>query len=133
MTVRLHSNLDFHEVPRIKTRVLASGTNATKETAVWEQWIEPEGHIPLHYHQTEEVLVVLEGEVSLTLDEETSLVAGPATIVVPASKVHGLRPHGDSQVHLLAIFPTATPTIYAPDGSRRPLPWEDFDKSDTPP
>lgn len=133
MPVFLHQDVPFHQVPRIKTRVLASGDRGTGETAVWEQWIDAEGHIPLHYHETEEILVILEGNVSLTIEDETSNVAGPATIVVPPRQVHGMRPLGDSRVHLLAIFPTAKPLIFSPNGSLRPLPWEDFAESDTPP
>ena len=130
MSILSHRGLPFHEVPRIKTRVLASGQYGAEATAVWEQWIEPDGYIPLHYHETEEVLLILDGDLSLTVDNATSLLSGPATIVVPARQLHGLRPCDGSRVHLLAIFPTAQPTIFAPDGSLRPLPWEDFGDSE---
>lgn len=133
MPVLPHRSLPVHDVPRIKTRVLTGGGNEAENTAIWEQWIEPDGHIPLHYHETEEVLLILEGEVSLTIQDETSVVAAPATIVLPARQVHGMRPSGSSHVHLLAIFPIGHPEIFAPDGLLRPLPWEDFDESETPP
>jgi len=132
MPVLPHRSLPVHDVPRIKTRVLTGG-NEAENTAIWQQWIESNGHIPLHYHETEEVLLILEGEVSLTIEDETSVVAAPATIIVPARQVHGMRPSGSSRVHLLAIFPTGSPEIFAPDGALRPLPWEDFDDSDAPP
>ena len=133
MPVISHSDLPIHQVPRIKTRVLNSKEHGAQSTAVWEQWIDADGHIPLHYHDVEEVLLFLTGQVSFTADCQTSLVSSPATVVVPAGQIHGLRPAGSSQVHLLAFFPTASPVIYATDGSVRPLPWEDHESSEVPP
>ena len=114
-------------MPRIKTRILVSADRGAQETAVWEQWIDQGGYIPLHYHEVEEVLVFLSGQVDMTLDGETTLVSAPATAVIPARKIHGLRQAGPAQVHLLAMFPTAQPTIIAADGSLRPMPWDDHD------
>lgn len=127
MPVIHNDDLPKHEVPRIVTRRLAGEEHGGKQTAVWEQWIDVGGHIPPHYHEVEEVLVLLAGEVELTLSGQTTQVYSPATIIAPAGEVHGLRPAGDSQVHLLAFFPTANPTIFAPDGCPRPLPWDDVD------
>jgi quercetin dioxygenase-like cupin family protein len=127
MTVYRHEDLPIHEVPRIRTRVLGSPRRGAVETAVWEQWIEHGGYIPLHYHEVEEVLVLLEGDVELTAGDNVSIVAAPATVVIPAGQIHGLKPAGPEQVHLLAFFPTAAPAIFTPDGSLRPKPWEDVD------
>ena len=125
-----HDGLPFHEVPRIKTRVLAGPKVGARQTAVWEQLIELGGYIPLHSHEVEEVLVLLAGSIALTLSGETSDVDAPATVVIPAGEVHGLRPAALGTVHLFAFFPTNCPKIIAPDGSLRPMPWED---SDVPP
>lgn len=133
MPVLPHHSLPVHEVPRIKTRVLAGIAHEADETAIWEQWIEPHGHIPLHYHDVEEVLLILEGEVWLTIEEETSAVTGPATIIVPPRQIHGLRPRASTRVHLLAFFPVADPQIFDPEGTVRPLPWEDVGESELPP
>lgn len=133
MPVSQHDQLPVHDVPRIRTRILASQATGAAESSVWEQWIEPDGHIPLHFHDTEELLVILAGDVSLTINGETTTVEGPATIIAPAGQVHGLRSASESTVHLLAFFPTATPKIFSPDGSERPLPWKDFGSSERPP
>lgn len=127
MSIVSHASLSVHEVPRIKTRVLAGQASDARQTTVWEQWIEPQGYIPPHYHRQEEVLVFLAGQVELRLDEATTVVLAPATVVVPAGMVHSVRPHAGGSIHLLAIFPTATPEILAVDGSLRPMPWEDVD------
>ena len=128
-----HDSLPFDEVPRIKTRVLAGLHRGANETTVWEQLIEPGGYIPLHYHDVEEVLVFLAGKIVLTRSDETSELLAPATVVLPAGQVHGLRPCGAQTVHLLAFFPTAHPKIIAADGSLRPMPWQDREGRDAPP
>lgn len=119
-----HAELPLRDVPRIRTRILCDGTRAESMT-IWEQWMEPEGHIPLHYHDVEEVLIFLAGQVELHIAGETRVVAAPANVVVPAEVVHGLKPASAETVHLLAMFPTTTPKLFAPDGTPRPMPWED--------
>ena len=133
MLIVAHDELPIHEVPRIKTRVLVGVASGAKESAVWEQWIASDGYIPLHYHEVEEVLVILDGEIALTVFDETTVVRAPATAVIPARQLHGLRPCGRTGVHLLAFFPTASPKIIARDGSLRPMPWEDFESGELPP
>jgi mannose-6-phosphate isomerase-like protein (cupin superfamily) len=125
MPVFFHDDIPVHAVPRIKTRVIADRQHGAEATSVWEQWIDADGYIPLHYHDVEEILVILAGEISLTLGDQTSVVRSPATVVVPAHQLHSLRPSGREQVHMLAFFPDATPKIFAPDGTLRPMPWDD--------
>ncbi|MDA0281771.1 MAG: cupin domain-containing protein [Planctomycetota bacterium] len=129
MPIYPHNTLPIHAVPRIRTRVLVSSERGAVETAVWEQWIEADGYIPLHYHEVEEVLVFLNGEVELTICDEVTVVAAPATVIVLSGQIHGLKSVGLQQVHLMAFFPTAAPSIFSPDGSRRPPPWEDLGRA----
>ena len=127
VSVIRNNELPVHKVPRIRTRVLVDGSRGAASTAIWEQWIDLGGHIPVHYHDTEEVLVINSGSIELFLAGETRIFHEPLTIVVPSGILHGLKPASDEQVHLLAMFPTADPVIFAEDGSRRPMPWEDRD------
>ena len=133
MPIYHNNDLPMISVPRIKTRVLVGDGSGATMTALWEQWMSPEGHIPLHYHDVEEVLVILSGDVSLTLESETSAVPAPATVLIPRKKMHALRPAGTNDVHLLAFFPVASPKIFSPDGATRPMPWEDTGRSGSSP
>ena len=133
MPIVSHNDLPIHQVPRIKTRVLVGGKISADETSVWEQWLENAGFIPLHYHTVEETLVILQGTIALTIEENTIDVEAPSTIVIPANQLHGLRSIGSNTVHLLAFFPTANPQIIAADGSLRPMPWEDLQGGTPPP
>lgn len=130
MAVFLHDSLPIHTVPRIQTRVLVGDGSGAEATTIWEQWIEPGGYIPLHYHEMEEVLVLLAGSVELTSGDQNQTVSAPATILVPARQLHGLKPTGTEPVHLLAMFPGKSPQIFDPVGNLRPLPWEDWQQDE---
>ena len=125
MSVFAHGVLPVHTVPRIQTRILIGDDSGATSTTIWEQWIEPGGHIPLHYHEVEEVLVLLSGSIELVLGDKQDTVQAPATILVAPRVVHGVQHVGTEQVHLLAMFPEKSPQIFEPTGKLRPLPWED--------
>jgi quercetin dioxygenase-like cupin family protein len=127
MPTFLHDALPMHTVPRIRTRILVGDESGAETTTIWEQWIEEGGHIPLHYHEVEEVLVILSGSLVVTLGDSTETVTAPATIVIPARQTHGVEFNGSETIHLLAFFPAKNPKIFAVDGSLRPLPWQDRD------
>ena len=85
---------------------------------VFEQWLPAEGYIPLHYHDVEEVVVIIRGELEVTLGDNKQLAAAATTLVIPAGDVHGMRPAPDScEIYLLAVFPSVEPNMFLPNGS----------------
>ena len=131
MTVFHHESLPVHTVPRIQTRILVGDASGAAATTIWEQWIDPGGHIPLHYHEVEEVLILLTGSVELVMGDQQETVRAPASILVAPHLVHGLQHVGSEQVHLLAMFPEKSPQIFDPAGKLRPLPWEDLQSGES--
>jgi len=125
MSVFANDELPIHRVSRISTRILASKDTGAQDTTIWQQWLGPGNFIPPHYHDAEEVLVLLQGQLELELGGTVQTVSAPATIIVPAHQVHSMQQAGDSTVELLAVFPHGEPKIFAVDGSLRPMPWED--------
>ena len=81
--------LPFIKVPRIQTRVVAGEQTGTEEMTVWEQWMEPDGFIPIHFHDTEEVLFIVEGTIRLELADSFLECVAPASITVSAYELHG--------------------------------------------
>jgi quercetin dioxygenase-like cupin family protein len=119
MPIIQHDACPIETLPRTRRRTLASRDLGATETTVSEQWLPPEGYIPLHYHEVEEVVILLRGEVEVTLDGQKELVSAEATLVIPAGSVHGMRPAPNSgEVYLLALFPTLEPKMFFPDGSQ---------------
>ena len=127
MIVLKEEQLPWSVVPRITTRVHAQAALGTRQTTLWEQRIEPGGFIPIHYHDTEEVITVLEGAITLNDGESHRTLHAPATLLIPANELHGIEVYGKDQVHLVAAFPTATPRIFDVNGNPRPLPQNDLE------
>ncbi len=82
------------------------------------------GATPVHYHECEEVVVVLAGRGRARMNEVESEVFGPeTTIVVPTGAVHQFENMGNDELVLLCAF-SATPCgVFRPDGSEIPVPW----------
>ena len=118
MPIIEHDTRPLEVLPRGRRRMLASRDLGAMATCVFEQWLPPEGYIPLHYHDVEEVVVIIRGELEVTLADELQLAAAATTLVIPAGAVHGMRPTSDSgEVYLLALFPSVDPRMFLPDGS----------------
>ena len=127
MIVLKEDQLPWAVVPRITTRVHAQAALGARQTTLWEQRIEPGGFIPIHYHDTEEVIAVLEGVITLNDGESQRTLHAPATLLIPANELHGIEVYGGDQVHLVAAFPTATPRIFDVNGNPRPSPQNDLE------
>ena len=127
MIILSEQQLPWSKVPRITTRVHAQEALGTVSTSLWEQRIDAGGFIPLHYHDTEEVITILTGSILLNDGSKIQKLRAPASILIPANELHGIEVEGDAQVHLVAAFPTATPRIFDPEGNPRPLPQHDFE------
>jgi quercetin dioxygenase-like cupin family protein len=94
---------------------ILDASNGAESCAVWDQTIPPDGYIRPHYHETEEVLVFLEGQVDITLNGKTTTIEADATVLVPAGVVHSIRSRSASLVRMLAFFPTGAPKVLYPE------------------
>src|SRR4051794_31648639 len=97
-------------------RVVTRAEGATSCT-VWDQTLPPAGIIPPHAHDTEETLTLLAGQLMVTLDGQTAVVASDTTILIAPGVLHSLRNDTAEPARMLVFLPTATPTIIAPDGT----------------
>ena len=82
-------------------------TEAVGATAseFWEQYQEPGGVIASHFHDTEETIVFLEGQLGVRIgDESPTLVNAPATLFIPEGVVHRIENVGTEDAHILAFF-----------------------------
>lgn len=76
----------------------------TRNTAVVYFELEPGYRLGTHTDSVEEILLILEGEVEVSLgDEEGRLTAGEMALV-PAMVPHGLRNVGDETVRVAGFF-----------------------------
>ena len=105
-----------HSYRRIVTR-----EDGATSCTVWDQTLPPTGRIPLHAHDTEEILTILAGQVLVTIDDQTTVVKSDTTIVIAPGVFHTLRNDGDTAARILVFLPTILPTILTPDGVSRPM------------
>lgn len=88
---------------------LANGQSGTTSTALIENYFEEGGFVPPHYHQTEELLVCLEGHGLVIMNDTCyDFPAGSVAVIEPMT-VHEVRNTGKETMHMLGFFPEADP------------------------
>jgi quercetin dioxygenase-like cupin family protein len=85
----------------------AQGTHALK---MGEVTIAPNSRLARHIHpNTEEAIVVLEGNLVAMLGRERATISPGDTVLAPAGSTHGLVNPNDQPARVLFIFPTHNP------------------------
>lgn len=77
-------------------------------TAVVYFELDPGMELPMHVDSSEELLVVLEGEIEAAIGDERSRVAAGGMAVVPAMVSHGARNVGDTTARVAGVFSSNT-------------------------
>ncbi len=117
-TTRKH----FH-VPGIDHQTLASDRDGLARLEVWSQTLEPRAETPVHYHECEEIVVVLEGSGRAVIDGETQEFGPNSTLIIPPRVVHQLVNSGGGPMQLIASLSASPAHVFAPDGSELSVPW----------
>ena len=119
-------------------QTLAGAELGAKDAALWQHHMTAPLSVPPHYHETEEVVVVLSGTLrfhvgasadqwQLGVDPLTNaqtIDCGPeATFVVPARTIHAYDIIS-VPARVLIFLPDAAAATLLPDGSPLPLPWQ---------
>lgn len=104
-------------------RGLATPSRGAAEVAVWRGITEPGATTPPHTHDHEEVLVVLAGSGSASMDGEQVDVSPGDVLIVPPNKLHQLFGPADGEpLDAIAVMPIGTRT-FLPDGEELQAPW----------
>ncbi len=93
---------------RVKFNWLLSAVNGTASTAAVYGELESGCRVMTHMDCAEEVLLVLEGTVDLTLGDEQRQVSAGGVVVIPALVPHYFRNVGTGIVRYIGFFPCAT-------------------------
>jgi quercetin dioxygenase-like cupin family protein len=64
---------------------------------------------PLHAHESDELIVVLEGTLEARIGDEVSTVGAEHTIVVPPDVPHAFKSVGPGPARILGFFPMKDP------------------------
>ncbi|MQB01304.1 MAG: cupin domain-containing protein [Actinobacteria bacterium] len=88
--------------PGTQSRMWSSQITGAETLRTGEQFHEPGGGAPRHWHPYEEHLLFLSGKVELFCDGEIEVHEGPCSVIFPPKAIHGFRNVGDEPLHLFA-------------------------------
>jgi mannose-6-phosphate isomerase-like protein (cupin superfamily) len=72
----------------------------------------PPGRAPDHFHQYEEVLLILRGEGRMWAGKSNTPIAAGSCIYLPKSQIHCVENTGDGELRLLGVFyPAGSPAV----------------------
>jgi quercetin dioxygenase-like cupin family protein len=106
---------EFTMRPGVSGKWLAGREHGSASLSVLSNTVDPGMGVPGHYHGYEEVILVQEGRVWVTLDgERSTLVPGQAAIV-PPNTVHAWGNDSPGAARVLFMWPVLEP--FAPGRS----------------
>ncbi len=97
--------------PGVTTRRVVSAVAGAETICVIEQRHEPGRGAPTHWHDTEEVVIVREGEAEFWVEGERVRLGQGDAIVLPPKIRHGFVNVGDRPLHVEAVFSSAAPSV----------------------
>lgn len=85
------------------TTPLATPKTGAAEVSVIRQCQQPGGENPPHYHDREEVVVVLGGRVEVVIEGEHHNLGPGDAVILPPNALHRMRNRGDEPADWLLI------------------------------
>ena len=64
---------------------------------------------PLHYHEDDEMIVILEGTLEVRLGDQVHHVGADHTLVIPPNEPHAFTNLGPGSARILGFFPSSNP------------------------
>jgi quercetin dioxygenase-like cupin family protein len=102
---------------------LATPSRGANEVMVWRTRVTPGGGPPVHKHDHEEVVVIVDGTGVFVEEDGSEHAFGPGdTLFAPAGSVHELRADPGVAVEWIACMASGTKTM-TPDGGELTTPW----------
>lgn len=91
MTTRALSSISSFAIPGIEHQTLAGPADGLRQLEVWSQVVAPGGATPVHRHDCEEVIVVLEGRGRYETPTSAEDFVAPAVLTIAAARLPAKR------------------------------------------
>ena len=124
MSVIDNSTLQQFSLPGLAHQTLASHKDGLNNCEVWMQTVEPGAETPVHYHDCEEVVVIMSGSGQLSINDKVIEFGPNSTLIIPPDIVHQLVNSGSEEIRLIASFSSTPAKVFSPDGEELALPWQ---------
>lgn len=119
-----NSTIQQFTLPGLVHQTLAGHKDGLKGTEVWMQTIEPLGETPVHYHNCEEVVVVLRGSGRASIKGKNTEFGPNTTLIIAPEVVHQIVNSGNEEMLLIAAFSSTPTRVFTPEGEEMSLPWQ---------
>lgn len=119
-----HSQLKAHKLPGLHHQTVAGHEHGIKTMEVWRQTIAPGAETPIHFHDCEEVIVILSGSGICRAGEEDFYFSANSTLVIAPNVVHQIGNTSDDDMQLIAALGMAPVRVKTADGAELKLPWD---------
>lgn len=116
-------SLDEGALKGLRHRTVIDRETGAREMALWQEEHLAGFCVPLHSHDCEEIISILEGRIRAEIASCTFEVGPGESVLIPTGASHGFEVIGNSPVRLFAIFSSADPKIFRADGSESSPPW----------
>jgi quercetin dioxygenase-like cupin family protein len=101
---------------------LATKSMGAKEFEIWRASIAVGSRTPKHVHETEEVFIILKGEILAVIGDREYHCKAPATLICPAHIPHQLINVGDEPTDQILVLGVDS-KIFDSTGAVMELPW----------
>ena len=98
--------------PKARVRNFIANKELGTKSDIHENVISPGVTVPWHFHETEEVIVVLEGNGECRTETGTETYAGGDIIILPPRVKHSLKNSGNILIRQICIFPDDPQTTF---------------------
>jgi quercetin dioxygenase-like cupin family protein len=113
-----------YKLPGLSHRTVAGPLQGCHTLEVWVQTVDPGAATPVHRHDCEEAIVILEGHGILELEGRTKEFGPGDTLIVPRDAVHQVTCAGPEPLRLVAALGAAPVRVHNAENERIPLPWD---------
>jgi mannose-6-phosphate isomerase-like protein (cupin superfamily) len=100
----------------------AGARDGLQRVEVWRQRIAANAATPVHSHDCEEVIVILEGSGTCTIDGKACEFAADTTLLIPPGSVHQIVAGADG-LYILAALSMSPVKISTGTGEPLAVPW----------
>ena len=95
--------------PGVQRWLLVDGDAGARSLQVGDMTIGPGARVSTHVHNnTEEAMVILEGELEAVLGDQVATVRAGDTVLAPPGVKHGFVNRSATPARLMFVFPTTT-------------------------
>ena len=123
MMVIRESDVHFIETPGANaTAGVATSSRGAGDVSIIRQRQQPGGGNPAHFHDRQEVMLVVDGSVAVSMDGETVTLNAGDTLIVPARTAHQLANAGATEAEWLLVGPAGIGFFHA-NGERAEPVW----------